>query len=1563
MTDTKQNIQALKKSLPRVREKIIAVGLMLSISLAMMASVSYAWLGLSTAPEASSITTRISGNGSLEVALAGLYDENGKLIPPGASGVGDSFSVSGKDANLTWGNLINLSNNYGIESLVLRPATLNEGSNKFLQSIHYGADGRYETAATDFGLTSWTELDGEYSFAVTEKMQFGVRAVSSVTYPDGKSGLEKKLGAADIIWASSKDNYQRITQDGTYLTMLQSLMNVYIDAVLNDKDADCTDYIEDLYNMYQDLYDTVICPYGNALATMANVQLSFYSNTYTPYTRETLMSAYTNETLDSHVRLDNTLQLYDKIYKQVQLDLAALDNMRVAVDNGKTVTWSTRIDADGNVTTNNKCYNLENVVDHLVSINTAKINGYTAAELAGNISNALSIVSGGAKIVAHGGLLMEYEQLSGTFMYVNQINGKDFKLTVKYIMTVSPKATFQTELYEKKPQSKYAQDRQVTELMADDEDREFTGTMVAGDTYGMVIDLWVKTNAANSFLMLDGLAQMETYYEQKVYKILSGSEMVSRTGWLYTYDTGETNELTGNIMETIELYLIPEDLNGDGNIDEYVITATENGKSYTVYEGNFYHASSNDLVYRINKGSVTQTALTHEDVYPYLEKKERVIGFTSSNRVDDNYAPLDTEAMSSTQGSGSCYIFYADPENADATLELLSFMRFAFFDANNNKLATAKLDTEHYYANGGKYIVPMIIEETIATNENGDKCITNLVQNEAKLISVVVYLDGQKMENSMVMAADSIKGSLNLQFASSADLKSMENDDLSLQGIKLSAQASGGTEFDYDGSAHSNTLTAYISGMTPSKVEAIFQRKVNANQGSQMNPVELKPENGGWVGKPTFTMPGTYELNSLWVDGVEYDLPNTITVVVNGLNITSTTFPTTGSALIMTADNHVSRGVMVKIAADASTRPKSVTARFVSEDGKVVTAPLSYNDTYDYWEGNASFFTSGIYTLTSLMMDGSYFEIGNDASGNSLQKTVNIMLGLRAKVRLTSDAGLTFKYTGGTVNIGIMAEILTDTDASLTGLTGVVLSYKRQGSSVLENGLNEELEWNSEGYYSGTFKVSSPGTYSFAQITANGNVITGAISSQTIRAQSIEPPAKVSGYALWQSDGLNYIPNDSNTLFIYNDKKQSIHYAAPVSNASGAIGDDGNGKNAYVAVLTDPSGKKDVTVSGTLERIGEMDYVVFKISDSELGHMNGTWVVTELRFAGVFDREDWYGAEAEGLNWKGNYYSIAVNDSFTIIDDFAVSKPDAITLDTGKGFMEEQLILDQNGNPFQIGINLRDVELPESIKIQNVKMVLKHYSGSNVTYGGYSYNADLSEYENIELVLEYNQETGKWHSSSTASVRLAGTYTYESLSFDLVVDGVTKTFTYTGTKETVLTVKSVTPSVIVSAVSVSGEKDAYDSHKKTISWGGYKTTITTKKYTAGITNNSTVANVCFLGSLQDYGLYSYLNLTQPTVTLKLSGYGAADSVNLAFTENAHIYVDRGGSTKTDYSWSLNADGSDVKCTRYIGKLNTATASDESREKAGTITADTLVIVFEGVTFTVKIPTITINNPY
>ena len=152
MTETQKRIKELKRALPGIKEKVVAVAVLLALSVTMMASVSFAWYTMSFAPELSGVNTTVSSNGSLEIALSGSDGRE-----PGTSLVGDSFAAENQtthNANITWGNLINLSGNYGIENLILRPATFKAQAPAFLSSMKYGDDGRIEGTTTDFAFTT-----------------------------------------------------------------------------------------------------------------------------------------------------------------------------------------------------------------------------------------------------------------------------------------------------------------------------------------------------------------------------------------------------------------------------------------------------------------------------------------------------------------------------------------------------------------------------------------------------------------------------------------------------------------------------------------------------------------------------------------------------------------------------------------------------------------------------------------------------------------------------------------------------------------------------------------------------------------------------------------------------------------------------------------------------------------------------------------------------------------------------------------------------------------------------------------------------------------------------------------------------------------------------------------------------------------------------------------------------------------------------------------------------------------------------------------------------------------
>ena len=113
-----------------LRKKLRAALCMLLVSTTLLATTSYAWLILSTAPEVKGMQTTVGANGGLEIALLGSRDS---LLTPNDTDVitayeGDSSSLFGNSAltsNITWGNIVDLSDDaYGLNMIKLLPAKL-----------------------------------------------------------------------------------------------------------------------------------------------------------------------------------------------------------------------------------------------------------------------------------------------------------------------------------------------------------------------------------------------------------------------------------------------------------------------------------------------------------------------------------------------------------------------------------------------------------------------------------------------------------------------------------------------------------------------------------------------------------------------------------------------------------------------------------------------------------------------------------------------------------------------------------------------------------------------------------------------------------------------------------------------------------------------------------------------------------------------------------------------------------------------------------------------------------------------------------------------------------------------------------------------------------------------------------------------------------------------------------------------------------------------------------------------------------------------------------------------
>ncbi len=1457
MRETQAQIKKYQARLPHMREKLAMVAMLFVISAVMLTSATFAWFVLSKNPEIKGISTSVTSNGNLEIALSdldGMEPENSKVGDSSAAG------TAIKDANLTWGNLVNLSDGYGLDSLTLRPATLNTSglqSGSPLWGATYGRDGRIEKLKSDFAYTIWQEAkDGQAAaFVVPNGNAFGVRAISSVVYTNlsGDTTFKELVDTAEEKNALAGDAYIAITNTPEYMSSITSLMGEYLTYRLNGGSSpDCSPYVEPFYLMMVDFYEAMKLA-GDSLVYLANTQQFLkVGSGYVPYTRETLLKATSKQLQDAGVDLES-LQQYKSDLTQLEKDLVTMETYYISVrDNNATVTWS----------------QLNGIVNRLVDIDSCTVDGKAVSKIGASDAGSF-LGSGTHEAIIHKGFLYNMEKLTGSNMYA-----KDLTVKVKYYTTVTLKANVYTNLKDSGTSTFYNDLNAIKEA---NKGSYVGGDAVAQDTYGMALDIWVRTNAEASYLTLSGNVVTKEIEEKATAKV--GNETVD----LYTYPIRDTDN-EGNII--------------DYNIDVY----QKDGKWYDYQTGE----------------EIEVTSTPKQKINIITE----ILDYQGENRVWEENGLLTEE--STTQGSGSCYIYYADtPEDSARSLELLKSMKVAFISANNTLLATATMDTDNYYAVSGKYTVPLVVEQTNYTtmDEFGGtiKAIMPLVQGQATRITAILYLDGGTLTNDEVLTASDIQGTLNLQFGSSVPLDTMGDRVLEEAIVTVSATASD-TSFNYDTDKDlSTTVTVNVAGFEPKLVEAQFQRAINGTQGTRMEKFTFSSSGtaGEWSGNYTFGAPGNYILRYVRLDGVEYELQTPINVTVTGFNLTSLTCD---KDKIMTANRSASANLSLTFAADdVEKMPKTVQGRFMKEDGTSTTITFERNTTTNIWSGTANFVSSGTYTLEYLVLDGDYTEIPKE-----YQKVVEASLGMKTRVyisRTGDDPSLTFKFYGGTETLNVSAIIMDDANKEKAELTNVKLYYGKGGSVLQESGMNADLTWNPQtGFYEGQFLLSGAGIYNFSSLIVGSNVITAATNAPTVRAQSPEPPQYMGAVDLID---YQFAPN--------NDAKMTVQvaYSSSASAMKAVFIKDGITSKTYTVDCA-------MGTESTIDGKPVNKWIMTLPTDG--GTQDGTWTLTELHVAGVYDK-------------AGNEYTedtpmvLTVSDKpevkvvSTVIVRFAEDKSQQFggtAANVTGHFMDAYEVSN-------LDVYIEDKQGNALPNVENVTLTYSRKPNTESEYGNYtaSHLNGTSDGEILTVNLVADSENGAHFVQENAVIfQIAGLY---ETSFSFKVNGTT--YSYGGDSGKSLpantpafTVRSMKPTLTVTGTNPAPTETfsiniATDSSRDTTILNGVKNYY-----------SDYMANVYIKSSSS--GSY-----TLPKVTMKLTNAGSA------FTK-ASVVVVNGESSDYNRTYSYTADN--TTNTQEIGGTQWMLIAT-NRFLAGKQTLKTIDMVCGGNTYSVTLSNAVVIN--
>ena len=1534
MSDTKQRIAEYKQLLPGLKERIVAVALLLVISLTMVTTTTFAWVVLSRNPEVSGMATTLAANGNLEIALA----TGTGYSPPKESGIGDSFVAGGQTigkANLTWGNLINLGDaSYGLDYLTLRPARLNENGDLRQNPLYtavYTADGRFKSTNDQFAYTQWDSA----KTAFTISNGYGVRAISSTrfTVDNEESALKylefiKKQNEAKSAIVSVGDAYEAVanpnTSDPDYATKMAQmeslayLMGVHMSAILNTEDKYTKAKVDskhvqnmiELCNEFLEVYELE----AEAMASILNLQL-FLDGKEEKYSQDMLL----NEDLSSDTFIqdvfsfpddarNNSYILFKQDYTLIKNNLAQLD--LISKKGGDCYQWTADVSAYNE---EGLTKNLKDIVNALVNVNTCLIrvrngsdNFITIQALLDSFKDAGlgDLLSLNSKynnkscdtVITNGVFYNLADRIGRNLEEVgaSSNSNKGLKATAS---VYSSSFNYEASAIIYAIISTNAEGSVLSDIMKSIEydDSNVNKIETAEDTYGMAIDFWVRTNAAASYLVLEG-------------NVLTKTETVPET----------TTDMDGNEVELYSLTRTVKGENGEDLVD-----------THRLYKkGDTWYTDIVHEEFELNAGE-TPTKI--------MVEVETVIGYEGDNRVWDEYDPNDSNiglnVNKTTQGSGSCYVFYFEtPEERDRSLTLLKALTVVFMDTQTGDvLATAHMDTKRYYEESGKVTVPLTLDADSKVagfddDENPIYGITLLEQNVPLMITTLVYLDGSLVTNSDVLSDNNIQGKLNIQFGSSEDLHPVNDEELKNEEIDISAEITGATNVVFDANNHpSSSVKVTVEALGKESYEAktvtaYFIRMLNQTQGiREKQPItftKVLGESGEeyWTADYTFTAPGRYVIRSILVNGVEYDVDSPFPeVVVSGFEVGTIQYDLKPS--VLTGASSYSGFVSFKFATDDPAKmPKTVLGRFVSADGlSTATVDFVYDPTESSWTGQATFRKSGEYAFEYLVLDNEYYYIAEEDQFN-----INVSLGVKVKVYTSSPTE--FKYLPSEMkdnqkNLSMTVSIFNDADEEIEGISGVELFYRQVGS---DKGMYTDLKWNGS-MYSGILQPLNAGRFVFGYVSIGENIIKQADTSPEFVLISPNPPEFISAVAPGD-DGYVYAPKNDAKFEVIMAYAGGTTITATIRNTK---------TNATHTVTAEEGAeatdhpKYDEYPSGTLNRY------YFTINNGAT--QDGEWELVSITSIN--------GYAADGTQYTEEnpwVHKLTESVSVKVVSTLTITFNNANTTLSGHGFMEAYSV-----SAGTLTVTIQDFDQKPIQGIKNVSMEFTYVNGTSSKYGGYS--GVESGFAGTKVTVPFSTTPGSttYTQSENVSFLYAGAYgTKLSITFD--DDTVTPYEEYDGNEGSTVpltgmpkfTVSTVTPTVKISARTSYGSS----SHTDTSATVYFNES---KNSTCGITTT---------------------NYSQPSVTITLSGYGKASGASLAFAASnngtVHLYTSNGGtSAVSTYTWTGNGE-----CLRWVGYYQYVSGGSDRKTAAGTLTATTLVLTYNGDSYTVDIPDITISNP-
>jgi uncharacterized protein (DUF427 family) len=672
-----------------------------------MVSTTYAWFTLSTAPEVTGITTQVGANGNLEIALltTDTYNSTASI----SSSTGDSIANTASnhsvtDANVTWGNLIDLDDSsYGLTDISLLPASLNLSSSKVnttspLSIPVYGADGRVSTVGGDGGATVSAVKSGTAFTYDSSSQTYGVRAV----------GVASNLSARQLAYTSAKSSFNSARSSATVSTAAAISANSSVFADLALATSAPTTFSQ--------------AQVKGALAIAQGMKADL----------ETIVSAYKNFFI-AKVAADTT-----------NVTETAFDEAKTAINGASASTLASVASSYGASeysTTLNELATAQSNVDKVIADLTTKsanANGVSFSDvsedltllLGGTTKSDIIGVTDGTTLYLTKGVIGTIANNAGKFLIVN----------VVYTVYGAPTSFTSTSS---------TSTGTLSSINVTDATFSASSSSNITDTYGYVLDFAFRTNASSSSLLL------QTAAENRVYSDGSNGTQGSGSNVTLTYSNGLQQDQAEKLLKALRIVFYDPEL---GTV--YATAACSN----------------------VTKNTTSASA----DLYLSTTSEQTTLG-------KDNYEV----ATSSTDGN-----------NTPLTYKVKEAVKTAYTNGTTAYTNYSETIDASVYNN----LDATTTTKTVTTLSEDKGAITALTQNTAKKVSVLVYLDGENIDNTAVVnAASSGALDLNLQFSSSAELVPMSNTALKT----LTAAEITGTA---PTKGSSSTYTVSASGKTVKEV-------------------------------------------------------------------------------------------------------------------------------------------------------------------------------------------------------------------------------------------------------------------------------------------------------------------------------------------------------------------------------------------------------------------------------------------------------------------------------------------------------------------------------------------------------------------------------------------------------------------------------------------------------------------------------------------------------------------------------------------------------------------------